>query len=266
MFHRAVSRVMPLILRIDTEAGTVELDRGGAVTVVPFSDPRAFELVSEAWLRVGWDGKYVYRFSWLGRPIIQLPEDIVRLQEAVFTIRPDVIVETGIAHGGCLMLFASVCEALGHGNVVGVDVDVRPHNRTAIEEHPLSPRITIVDGSSIDEHVVDRVRELVQGAKSVFVLLDSNHSKKHVLAELRLYAPLVSVGSYIVVADGIMAQLAGAPRTSRNWVWDNPTTAVDEFLASDDRFALEAPMQPFDESSLTYDPTYLPRGWLRRVR
>src|SRR2546430_91354 len=128
----------PMILRIDTDEAVVEVEDGGGTRAVPFDDPEAFALVSKAWLRVGWDVKHVYRFTWLGRPIIQLPEDIVRLQELVFRAQPDVIVETGVAHGGSLVLFASICEAVGRGRVVGVDVEIRPHNRGAIEAHALS--------------------------------------------------------------------------------------------------------------------------------
>jgi cephalosporin hydroxylase len=255
-----------MILRIDTDAAVVEVQDENGTRTVPFVDPEAFALVSRAWMRVGWDAKYVYRFTWLGRPIIQLPEDIVRLQELAFRMRPDVIVETGVAHGGSLVLFASVCEALGHGRVVGVDVEIRPHNRAAIEAHPLSPRITLIEGSSTDERTFARVRESVDGAGQVLVLLDSNHSREHVLAELRLYSALVPAGSYVVVADGIMRDLAGAPRTTEDWRWDNPLSAVEAFLAETDAFVSETPEALFDESLVETDVTYLPGGWLRRVR
>jgi cephalosporin hydroxylase len=255
-----------VILRIDTDAAVVEVADGAGGRAVPFDDPEAFELLSRAWLRVGWDVKYVYRFTWLGRPIIQLPEDIVRLQEVVYRTQPDVVVETGIAHGGSLVLFASVCEALGHGHVVGVDVEIRPHNRAAIEAHPLFPRITLVDGSSTDPETFARVREAVGDAARVFVMLDSNHSKQHVLDELRLYGELVSVGSYVLAADGIMGEIAGAPRTTPDWAWDNPSSAIDEFLADDDRFVREDPPPLFDEGLAPATVTYSPRGWLRRVR
>ncbi|MBA2372064.1 MAG: class I SAM-dependent methyltransferase [Chloroflexi bacterium] len=255
-----------MILRIDTEGAVVEVDDGDATRRIPFSDPEAFALVSKAWLRIGWDVKYVYRFTWLGRPIIQLPEDIVRLQELVFRTKPDVIVETGVAHGGSLVLFASVCEALGHGRVVGVDIEIRPPNRAAIEAHPLSHRITLVEGSSIDQRTFARVRENVEGAKRILVLLDSSHAKEHVREELRLYSTLVSLGSYIVVADGIMRDLAGAPRTNEDWRWNNPLSAADDFLAETDRFVREESAPLFDEGTAGTDVTYSPGGWLRRVR
>jgi cephalosporin hydroxylase len=253
-------------LRIDTERAIVVVDdddRG--VREIPFNDPEAFELVSQAWLRVGWDAKYVYRFSWLGRPIIQLPEDVIRLQELVFRIRPDVVVETGIAHGGSLVLHASVCEAVGHGRVIGVDVEIRPHNRSEIESHPLANRITLIEGDSIAAETFAEVRVAVADAQSVLVVLDSKHTKEHVLGELRLYGALVPPGSYLIVADGIMRDLAGAPRTSEAWAWNNPAAAVDEFLAENDAFVRDEPAPPFDESNVRSAVTYFGGGWLRRM-
>jgi cephalosporin hydroxylase len=253
-------------LRIDTDAEVVEVEEPAGRRSVAFADPEAFALVSEAWRRLGWDHKYVYRFTWLGRPIIQLPEDVMRLQELAFRTEPDVVVETGVAHGGSLVLFASVCEALGHGRVVGVDVEIRPHNREAIEAHPLASRITLIEGSSTDAATVERVRVEVRDAERVLVLLDSNHTRAHVLDELRLYGGLVPVGSYVVVADGIMRDLVGAPRTEDDWRWNNPAAAVDEFLAETDLFTREQPRPVFDEGTADTDPTYFPGGWLRRVR
>jgi len=255
-----------MILRIDTDAAVIEVEEEHGTRVVPFGDPEAFALVSKAWLRVGWDVKYVYRFTWLGRPIIQLPEDIVRLQEMVYRTQPDVIVESGVAHGGSLVLFASLCEAMGHGSVVGVDIDIRPHNREAIESHVLFPRITLVEGDSTDEATFTQVQDAVGAAERVLVVLDSNHSKEHVLAELRLYSSLVSVGSYLFVADGIMPEFAGAPRSSADWRWDNPRSAVEEFLAEHDGFEREFPAPMFNEGVAETDVTYSPGGWLRRVR
>lgn len=255
-----------MIVRIDTELGVVEVEDGQRTRRMAFTDPEAFTLVSRTWLRLGWDVKYVYQFTWLGRPVIQLPEDLVRLQEMVYRIKPDVILETGVAHGGSLVFFASLCEAIGHGRVVGVDVEIRPQNRTAIESHALAPRIALIEGSSTDEAVLARVRDSVNGAERVAVLLDSNHSRQHVLDELRLYSELVSVGSYIVVADGIMRDLVGAPRTEPDWDWNNPWHAVADFLAERDGFVSEPPPRLFDEGLVATDVTYYPGGWLRRVR
>lgn len=255
-----------MILRIDTDADVLEVEDRGETRTLPLGDAEAFALVSKAWLRAGWDAKYVYRFTWLGRPIIQLPEDVVRLQEVLYNLRPDVIVETGVAHGGSLVLFASVCEAVDHGRVVGVDIDIRAHNRAAIEAHPLFPRITLVEGDSTDASTFARVREAVGEAESVFVLLDSNHSKQHVLEELRLYGSLVTPGSYLVAEDGIMHDLTGAPRTTDDWVWDNPLSAVEQFLTEQDDFVRDRPEPAFNEGYVVDDVTYWPGGWLRRVR
>jgi cephalosporin hydroxylase len=253
-------------LTVDPVAATVTVEDGGTVRTLPFDSPEAFQLVSDAWLRIGWDQKYVYSFTWLGRPVIQLPEDLVRVQEVVASVRPDVIVETGVAHGGSLVFYATLCKALGQGRVVGVDVEIRPHNRLAIEEHPLFGLITLVEGDSVAPATVERVAAEIGPADTVMVLLDARHTKEHVLAELRAYGPLVSPGSYIVAADGIMARLAGAPRTEPDWDLDNPLAAVDEFLREDDRFAAEEPALAFNEGLVNERVTYWPRGYLRRVR
>jgi cephalosporin hydroxylase len=255
-----------MILHIDTDAGFVEVETNGDRRVVPLTDPEAFALISKAWLRAGWDAKYVYKFTWLGRPIIQLPEDIVRLQEVIYRVRPDVIVETGVAHGGSLVFFASLCEAMGAGRVVGVDIEVRHHNRSEIEAHRLFPRISLVEGNSTNAETFARVRELVGDAERVFVLLDSNHSMHHVLDELTLYSSLVSVDSYLVVEDGIMRDFTGAPRTTADWAWDNPLSAVEQFLSEHDEFVRERPEPVFNEGFVRDDVTYWPGGWLRRIR
>jgi cephalosporin hydroxylase len=256
-----------VIIRVDTDAAVVEVEEAGGTRSIRFSDPEAFALVSKAWLRTGWEARYSYRFTWLGRPIIQLPEDVIRLQEAVMRTRPDVIVETGIAHGGSLVLYASLCELLGHGHVVGVDVEIRPANRAALEGHALSPLITLVEGSSIDPATFAQVRDAVGAADRVLVVLDSDHSREHVLEELRLYSTLVPVGSLIVAADGsIMRDVVSAPQAKPDWEWDNPLGAVDDFLAEQEGFVREDPAPLFDESRVQGDVTYSAGGWLRRVR
>lgn len=234
-------------------------------TVIGLNDPRAFSIVSEAWLRAGWDTKYVYGFSWLGRPIIQLPEDVLRIQEVIYETKPDVIVETGIAHGGSLILYASLCAAMGKGRVIGIDIDIRPYNRKAIEEHRLGSYISLIQGSSIEPSVVADVKKRIGTAESVLVLLDSNHLKGHVLAELEAYSPLVSKGSYIVACDGIMAQVAGAPRTEEDWNWNNPLSAIDQFLGTHPDFEGVEPDRPFNEGAVTQRVTYWPKAYLRRI-
>jgi cephalosporin hydroxylase len=231
-----------------------------------FDSPEAFRLVSDAWLRLGWDQKYVYSFTWLGRPVIQLPEDLVRVQELIASVEPDVIVETGVAHGGSLVFYATLCTALGRGRVVGVDVEIRPHNRAALEAHRLFGLIELIEGSSTDPETVSRVEALVGEGETVMVMLDSNHERDHVLAELRAYADLVTPGSWFVVMDAIAGSLAGAPRTDPDWSWNHPGAAIDEFLAGDARFAREEPPFAFNEGLVTERVTYWPGGFLRRVR
>ena len=233
-------------------------------SVIGLSDPRAFSIISEAWLRAGWDTKYVYGFSWLGRPIIQLPEDMLRIQEVIYDIQPDVIIETGIAHGGSLIFYASLCSAIGKGRVIGIDIEIRPNNRKAIEEHRLSPLISLIQGSSIDPNVVYAARSQVGTSETVLVLLDSNHLKDHVLAELDAYSPLVSPGSYIVACDGVMKQVAGAPRTEPEWSWNNPLSAIEEFLVHHREFECVEPRWPFNEGAITERVTYWPRAYLRK--
>ena len=229
------------------------------------ASPEAFRAVSRAWLRCGWDAKYVYSFSWMGRPFIQLPEDVLRVQEVIYRVKPDVIVETGIAHGGSLIFYASLCKAIGRGRVIGIDIEIRPHNRHAIEAHEMKPLIALIEGSSIDPAIVGRVRSLVQPGETVLVLLDSNHTKAHVLAELEAYGPLVTPGSYIVATDGIMQQVAGAPRTAPDWAWNNPLQAANEFAARHPEFTHEEPELPFNEGVVTERVTYWPQGFLRRL-
>lgn len=254
------------MLTIDESLGRVTVRHpDGSVEEHGLDSPEAFEAVSAAWLRCGWDVKYVYGFTWMGRPVIQLPEDMIRIQEVIWRIRPDVIVETGVAHGGSLIFYASLFEAMGHGHVIGVDIDIREHNRAAIEAHPLSHRIELIQGSSTSPCTVSAVRHRITPDESVLVVLDSDHSRAHVEAELDHYAPMVSPGSYIVACDGIMAQLAGAPRTAPDWTWNNPTAAVEAFLARNPNFVLDEPGFPFNEGIVRQRVTYWPKAFVRRV-
>jgi cephalosporin hydroxylase len=154
---------------------------------------------------------------------------------------------------------------MGKGRVVGIDIEIRPHNRSAIEAHEMKPLITLVEGSSVEPKIVDHVRSLIAPGETVLVLLDSNHTKSHVLAELEAYGPLVTKGSYIVATDGIMKHVAGAPRTSPDWTWNNPLDAAREFAAKHPEFALEEPPFPFNEGMISDRVTYWPQGFLRRI-
>jgi cephalosporin hydroxylase len=243
---------------------TIKDAQGFSRTIDLYSD-EAFDLISKIWLKVGWNQKYTYTFTWLGRPIIQLPEDMVRSQEVIFRVKPDIIIETGVAHGGSLIFYASLCKIMGKGHVVGVDIEIRPHNRAAVEEHALFEYITLIEGSSILPNVVDQVRKVIKQGESVMVFLDSNHSKQHVLEELRAYSSLVTVGSYIVATDGIMKDLSDVPRGKEEWRWDNPSDAAIEFLKERKDFILEQPLWQFNESSLYKNITHWLGAWLKRV-
>ena len=259
-----------MIVTFDDQRGVVRAQEteGGPVNEYPFADPRGFALVARAWLRAGWDAKYVYTFTWMGRPIIQLPDDILRLQEVIYLVRPTLIVETGVAHGGSLVFHASLLKAMElEGKVVGVDIEIRRHNREAIEAHPLASMITLIEGSSTSDSTVAAVRALVREQDIVLVILDSNHTRQHVLSELSLYSHLVTVGSYIVATDGIMRDLVDAPRSHSDWATNNPYEAACEFVAENPDFVQEQPTWPFNESTgLSMDVTYWPGAWLRRVR
>ncbi|TLP62865.1 MULTISPECIES: cephalosporin hydroxylase family protein [Pseudomonas] len=204
--------------------------------------------------------KYSYHFSWMGRPIIQLPQDMIAMQELVWRIKPDLIIECGIAHGGSIIYYASLLQLVGHGQVLGIDVDIRPHNRQAIEEHPMAHRISMLEGSSVAPEMVAEVARIAAG-KKVIVVLDSNHTHDHVLQELRAYAPLVSVDSYCVVMDTVVEDMPADFFPDRPWGHgDNPKTAVWQYLKENGDFEIDRPLQ--DKLLLTVAPD----GYLRRVR
>ena len=249
---------------IDTDEKILSIDNAGNKKRIPLYSKEAFELISHHWLKVGWNQKYPYTFSWLGRPIIQLPEDVIRIQEVIYRLKPDVIIETGVAHGGSLILYASLCKAMGKGRVVGIDIEIRPHNRKAIEAHELASYITLIEGSSTDLAIVDKAGELVRPGEQVLVILDSNHSKKHVADELDAYCGYVTPGSYIVATDGSMKDLHDVPRGIPDWSWNHPTAAAAEFALKHPEFVLEQPVWPFNESELTENITHWPGAWLRR--
>ncbi|HTI73013.1 MAG TPA: CmcI family methyltransferase [Candidatus Limnocylindria bacterium] len=250
---------------IDTDRRTLHLEGPQGTEELPLYSDRAFDLIADQWLKVGWNQRYSYTFSWLGRPIIQLPEDMVRTQEVIHRVKPDVIIETGVAHGGSLIFYASLCKILGRGRVVGIDIEIRPHNRKAIESHELASYITLIEGSSTSPDVVAQAQQQIRTGDTVLVLLDSNHTKAHVLEELEKYHRCVTPGSYIVATDGIMKDLGEAPRGSAEWVWDNPTDAALEFVGKHPEFIIEQPAWPFSESGLKRNLTHWPGAWLKRT-
>lgn len=217
--------------------------------------------LSRMWARAVGPHKYTYNFTWMGRPIIQVPQDVMAMQELIFRVRPEVIVETGIAHGGSLVFHASMLELLGgDGVVIGVDVDIRAHNRREIDAHPMRRRICMLEGSSIDAELVRQVHAATKGRRAL-VALDSNHTHDHVLAELRAYAPLVHEGSYLVVFDTLIEDLPACFSEGRPWgPGDNPKTAVRAFLAEQDRFVVDEDIDAKLQISVA------PGGYLRCVK
>lgn len=217
--------------------------------------------LSRQWFDRSCQYRYSYNFRWMGRPIIQYPQDMIAMQEILWEVRPDVVIETGIAHGGSLVYYASLLELIGGpGRVIGVDIEIRPHNRVAIETHPMARRITLVEGSSVASDVVNEVRRLAAGARTVLVVLDSNHSHAHVLQELEAYAPLVTRGSYLVVFDTVVEDMDPALVVGRPWSrGDNARTAVHAFLQSTKRFEVDREL----EGKLLL--TVAPDGYLRCV-
>ena len=222
------------MLQLQQDIKSLELYKKEQVEKINLYSDEAFKIISKQWLKIGWNQKYNYTFSWLGRPIIQLPEDILRIQEVIFDIKPDVIVETGVAHGGSLIYYASLCKIIGKGKVVGVDIEIRKHNRKAIEEHFLAEYITLIEGNSISDKIAKQVKSLIKENQKVLVLLDSCHTYDHVKKELELYSEIVSIGSYIVVTDGIMQILNDVPRGGEDWYWNNPVNALKEFLSENE--------------------------------
>ena len=220
-----------------------------------------FRALSNAWRVLALRKQYMNNFSWLGRPLIQLPSDAMAMQEIIWAVKPDLIIETGVAHGGSVVLSASLLELLGHGEVLGIDIDIRPHNRQAIEAHPLARRISLIEGSSTDPVVVAQVRERAAGKARVLVCLDSNHTHEHVLAELEAYAGLVSVDSYCIVFDTFVEDMpADHVWTDRPWgKGNNPKTAVREWLQDHPEFEID---HSIDDRLLV---TSAPDGFLRRV-
>jgi cephalosporin hydroxylase len=222
---------------------------------------------SISWVRDTAICKYSYNFSWLGRPIIQYPQDIIAMQEIIWQVQPDLIIETGIAHGGSLIFSASMLElnaACGgpkDAQVLGIDIEIRPHNRKAIEEHPMFRRISMIEGSSTEADVIAQVREKARGKQRVLVYLDSNHTHAHVLAELEAYAPLTGIGSYCVVFDTIIEDMPADFFPDRPWgPGNNPKTAVYEYLKTHPEFEIDKSIQ----HKLLI--TVAPDGYLKRVR
>jgi len=222
-----------------TAASQLTLSTGDTQVRVDLYSEEGVDLINALYLKLGAQFQWMYQPTWLGRPIIQFPHDIVAMQELIWKLKPDLIVECGVAHGGSLILSASICELLGKGSVLGIDIEIRPHNREAIEAHPLGRRIELIERSSVDEVTIGMVRQKAAKAETVLVVLDSNHTHAHVLAELEGYGPLVTPGSYLVAMDGAQVFVADIPRAKPHWKLDHPLTAIHEYLRSHPEFEID---------------------------
>lgn len=223
---------------------------------------KEFAGLTRQWFDESCRHRYSYNFTWMGRPIIQFPQDIVAMQEIIWRVQPDLIIETGIAHGGSLIFHASMLELLGNdGRVLGIDIDIRAHNRVEIEKHPMFRHITMIEGSSIDPSVAEQVYQFAKDKRSIMVVLDSNHTHAHVLRELELYAPLVTKGSYLIVFDTVVEDMPSELFSDRPWgIGNNPKTAVWEFLKHNDRFEIDK------EIEQKLQITVAPDGYLRCIK
>lgn len=254
-----------------------QFKREGLEEIAKLGADKEMAALSSGWLNRANNFKYSYHFEWMGRPIIQYPQDIVAMQELIWSVKPDLIIETGIAHGGSLIFSASMLalldlsDALANGStidpatsrrkVLGVDIDIRRHNRAAIEAHPMASRIQMIQGSSIAPEIVEQVKQAAKDYDRILVCLDSNHTHDHVLAELEAYAPLTSVGSYCVVFDTVIDDMPADMFPDRPWgPTNNPKTAVRKYLESNDQFVIDKLVE--DKLQLTVAPS----GYLKRVR
>jgi cephalosporin hydroxylase len=233
------------------------LSNGGTNISVDLYSEEGVDLVNALYLKLGAQFQWMYQPTWLGRPIIQFPHDVVAVQELIWKLKPDLIIECGVAHGGSLVLSASICELLGKGKVIGVDIEIRPHNRQAIEAHPLAHRIELVESSSIDEAAVEALRKTAIGAETVLVILDSNHTHDHVRRELEAYCQIVTPGSYLVAMDGAQAYVGDIPRAKAGWKSDHPLTAIHEFLKAHPEYEI-------DPHYTRFGVTSNPDGFLKR--
>lgn len=253
-----------MVITIDTDRASVTVVQAGRTAEHPLYSPEAFHLLSREWLKLGWNLGHWQTFSWLGRQFLQLPDDMLRLAEAVWRLRPSVIVETGVYDGGGTLWLATLCRMMDHGRVVAIDCEPRPGLREAFAEYGAG-RITFLEADSADPRTAASVAALVQPGESVFVFLDSDHTRRHVAAELAHLAPLVTAGSYLVVADSNLPDLADLPNGEPAWTTDHPGAAVDEFLRTHPEFFRDPPQPLFGAAPGMRQLSYFSNTWLRRV-
>lgn len=236
---------------------TVEHDDGKTESVELYSE-EGIDFISGLWVKLYAYYKYTHNITWMGVPIIQFPEDIIMMQELIWKIRPDVIVECGLAHGGSTLFYASLLELMGKGIVIGLDVEIRQYNKIAIKNHPLSWRVKMIECSSVSEEAITRVKEFIKPSDKVLVVLDSNHSKNHVAKELSVYKDVVTPGSYLVAMDGAQAFVWDTPSGKPEWKEDNPLTAIEEFMKDNNAFEI-------DDHYTRLKVTSNPKAFLRRI-
>lgn len=253
-------------LYIDTEARTLQcVEKKKKDINLPLYSNEAFALLSQVWLKQEWNQLHWQSFSWFGFQIWQLPDDVLRLQEAIVALKPDVIVETGVSRGGSSIFFATMCRLLGKGRVISLDITIPAALRERVEQSPFADLITLIEGDSAAPEIVDRVKKQIGKDEKVFVFLDSDHSKAHVKRELDAYSGLVSPGSYIVATDGVMQSLTDTPWGKPEWVDDNPAAAAREFAAAHPEFVIQRPLALFGEEHVVEALTYWPDAWLYRL-
>ena len=258
-------------MKIDEKNNQIIQEDG---SVVKLYSAEGFKIISDLWLKVGWDQMHLYSFTWLGRPIIQIPDDMIRIQEVIYSIKPDLIIETGIAHGGSLIYYASICKAINKGRILGIDIEIRPHNRKAIENHEMFDLITLIEGDSVDNKILNEVeKNILEKDKTIIVILDSAHNYNHVLKEINAYSKYVSVGSYIVVTDGSQEYLNVTPRAKKDypkycksWNIDNPKKATEDFIAKNKNFKVVEPEFPFNEGNIDFRITHWPFCYVQRIK
>lgn len=229
------------------------------VSVKQDKDIKKLEAVGNEWVKAAAENKLSYEVDWLGIPVIQTPEDLILVQELIFRTKPDFVVETGIAHGGGLIFYASLLELIGHGKVIGIDIEIREHNRKAIEAHPLFKRIELIEASSISDDMINALRQKMPKGSKVLVFLDSDHTKPHVLKELELYQEFIIPGCYIVIFDTITSLLADAGVADKKYINNTPMEAVREFLSKNDNFVVD---KEFNKLFVSYSPD----GYLKRIK
>lgn len=251
-------------ITIDTEARLLEATDHGGTVEYPLFSPEAFRLLSHQWLLLGWNLGHWRTLSWMGRQILQLPDDILRLAELIWRLRPDVVIETGVYDGGSTLLFAGLCRLRGTGRVVSIDRKFRPGVREAVRESAPG-NVSFIEGDSGSAETADAVRRLLRPADRVCVFLDSDHTAQHVAAELRHLGPLVTSGCYLIVADSLCGDLAQCPEGESDWSWNNPGAATNQFLSSHPEFARERPPGLFTAAADFTELSYFPFTWLRKL-